>query len=104
MTQPPDDTSETDLDYAWDDDDEEFDEDTELLESDGVTDESVHNIVAMHPWPTEDEAAEGQRLGEDIDTEDDEDNGIEEADELLPEEEDYPYQGGEVIQDADEPE
>jgi len=69
-------------DDPWLDDVDPFDElvdedpDTEMLEPDGVPDESVQSTPASHLVPTAEEMAEGKRLGETIDTEDDEDSGV----------------------------
>lgn len=69
-------------DDPWLDDGDPFDElvdedpDTELLEPDGVHDESAQPTYASHPVPTAAEMAEGKRLGETIDPDDDEDAGV----------------------------
>ena len=77
-------------------------EDEDLYLDDDLGDEDQVELDTVHPWVTEEEENEGQRLGEEIDTEDDEDTGIEEADELDPNEEANPYSDeGEVVQDAD---
>jgi hypothetical protein len=82
--------------------DELGDEDSQELEPTGVPDESVEgDTEGAHPVPYEDELAMGQALGEEIDTEDDEDSGIGEPDELRSDEKVSPYAGEEVVQDAD---
>ena len=72
------------------------------LEPTGVPDESVEaDTGGAHPVPFEKEEALGQILGEGIDTEDDDDSGIGEPDELSPDDRVSPYADGEVVQDAD---
>lgn len=68
------------------------------LEPLDVPDESLD---ADDPEPSEKEEALGQLLGEEIDTEDDDDPGIGDPDELAPEDRVSPYADGEVVQDAD---
>jgi hypothetical protein len=48
----------------------------EELEPDEVPDESVQSTPASHPVPSAEEMAEGKRLGETIDPDDDEDAGV----------------------------